>query len=56
MTGGGAQISGFDELIRKSTGVDVMLAEDPQYCVVRGCVSILNDMDNDKKRKYAITR
>lgn len=56
MTGGGAQIAGFDELIRKSTGVDVMLAENPQYCVVQGCVSILNDMDSDKKRRYAITR
>ena len=56
MTGGGAQISGFDELIRKSTGVDVMLAENPQYCVVQGSIQILTDMDNDKKRKYAITR
>ena len=56
MTGGGAQISGFDELIRKSTGVDVMLAENPQYCVVQGSIQILNDMDNDKKRRYAITR
>ena len=36
--------------------LDVMLAENPQYCVVQGCVSILNDMDGDKKRRYAITR
>ena len=56
MTGGGAQIAGFDELIRKSTGVEVTLAENPQYCVVQGCINILNDMDSDKKRHYAITR
>ncbi|MBE7066256.1 MAG: rod shape-determining protein [Ruminococcaceae bacterium] len=55
MTGGGAQLSGFDELIRKSTGVDVMIATDPQYCVVRGSMQILSEMSSAKKRRFAIS-
>lgn len=56
MTGGGALIAGFDELVRKSTGVDVTVAEDPQHCVVRGSIQLLNEMDASKKSKYAIRR
>ncbi len=56
MTGGAAQIAGFDELVRKSTGVDVSVADNAQLCVVRGCMQLLNEMDDAKKKRYAITR
>lgn len=54
LTGGGALLAGFDELIRKTTGVEAIIADDPQYCVVRGSISILNRMDKAKKNAFAI--
>ncbi len=44
LTGGGCLITGFDELIRKSTGIDVTVAENPQYCVALGSIKVLNKM------------
>ena len=41
LTGGGALISGIDELIKKSTGIDVTIAEDPVGCAVTGASVIL---------------
>jgi len=54
LTGGGSLIAGFDELIRKTTGVDAIVADEPQYCVARGSIKILNDMNAAKKNEYAI--
>jgi len=49
MTGGGCRISGLDELIRKSTGIDVIIAPNPQTCVVEGCMKILSEMSAIRK-------
>ncbi len=53
LTGGSSQIAGFDELIRKTTGVEAVVADEPQYCVARGSINILNRMDKAKKNSYA---
>lgn len=37
LTGGGAQLWGFPELIAERTGIACRLAEDPATCVVEGC-------------------
>ncbi len=44
MTGGGALLHGIEELIKRETGLPVMIADDPLECVARGCGKIL-DMD-----------
>lgn len=36
MTGGGAMLYGFDELLRRETGIAAALAEDPMSCVAMG--------------------
>ena len=56
MTGGGSILSGFDELIRKTTGIEAVVADDPQYCVARGSISILNRMNKEKKNAFAAKR
>jgi rod shape-determining protein MreB len=56
MTGGGSLLVGFDELIRKTTGIDAVVAEEPQYCVARGSISILNRMSKEKKNAFAAKR
>lgn len=44
MSGGGAQLVGFDELLRKVTGLPVSIAEDPMTCVAVGSGKILEEM------------
>ena len=41
LTGGGALMSGIDDLIKKGTGIDVTIAEDPVGCAVTGASVIL---------------
>jgi len=36
LTGGGALMRGLDQLISASTGIPVIVAEDPLTCVARG--------------------
>lgn len=49
LTGGGALIAGLDELIRKSTGIDAIIADEPQYCVAKGCnISIMSMSTKEK--------
>ncbi|MGI6021093.1 MAG: rod shape-determining protein [Lachnospiraceae bacterium] len=36
LTGGGAQLNGFEELIEERTGINVMTAENPSLCVAKG--------------------
>ncbi|HEX9008257.1 MAG TPA: rod shape-determining protein, partial [Patescibacteria group bacterium] len=36
MSGGTAQLRGFDRLITQETGVPAFVAEDPQRCVIKG--------------------
>ncbi len=44
LTGGGALLKGFDHLISDSTGIPVLVAEDPLTCVVRGTATLLDDI------------
>jgi rod shape-determining protein MreB len=44
MSGGGAQLVGLDELLRKITGLPVSIAEDPLKCVAIGSGKILEEM------------
>lgn len=45
MTGGGAQLRGLDELLRRETGLPVNVIDDPLVCVCKGTARILEDMD-----------
>lgn len=42
LAGGAAQLTGFDQLIAKETGMPTRLAKDPMTCVVRGCAAALD--------------
>ena len=45
LAGGGALLTGIDKLISKETGLDVILAEDPLLCVVKGAGMALERLD-----------
>lgn len=49
MTGGGALLTGLDKLINKSTGIEITIADEPQYCVVKGTMKALTDMTESQK-------
>jgi rod shape-determining protein MreB len=44
LTGGGGQLRNLDEVLRKETGLPVVLAEDPLSCVVLGTGRCLEEM------------
>ena len=46
LTGGGSLLRGLDIVLRQSTGLPVMLAEDPLTCVVRGAGRALENFQN----------
>jgi rod shape-determining protein MreB len=46
ITGGGALLNGIDKRIRKRTGIDVIIAEDPKSCVAIGTGKALNSIDS----------
>ncbi|MCF6262629.1 MAG: rod shape-determining protein [Xanthomonadales bacterium] len=48
MTGGGALLSGLDQLISEETGLPVVVAEDPLTCVARGGGRALELMDQNR--------
>lgn len=54
LTGGSAQIHGFDKLISKKTRLDVHVAENPQDCVVLGTGKAIKYID-DVTGTYGIT-
>lgn len=43
VAGGGALLSGIDEIISNASKMPVYIAEDPLSCVVRGCGKVLKD-------------
>lgn len=49
MSGGGAQLEGLDELLRKVTNLPVTIAENPLMCVALGCGRILEQMTTLKQ-------
>ncbi len=46
LTGGGALLSGIDQMIYGATGIRVNVSEDPLRCVVRGAGIVLENMDD----------
>ncbi len=55
LSGGSAQLRNLDTLITKTINVPCYIADDPQYCVVRGTGKILEHLDV-YKRTLALTR
>lgn len=49
MTGGGAKLRNFDELLTKVTGVPCQLAEEPELCVVKGAGIAIENLDAFKR-------
>jgi rod shape-determining protein MreB len=49
MTGGGAQLRGFDRLLTKATGVPCYVAENPIACVALGAGKALEDYEVIKR-------
>lgn len=45
LAGGGALLRGLDTLLREETGLPVIQAQDPLYCVVTGSGSVLERID-----------
>jgi rod shape-determining protein MreB len=45
MTGGGALLYGLDKRIEQSTGIKVIIADDPLSCVAKGTGSALTSLD-----------
>ena len=45
LTGGGALLRDLDRKKKKETSLQVIVAEDPLNCVVRGCGRALENMD-----------
>ena len=45
MAGGGSQLAGLDRLLSKETGLPVIVAEDPLFCVVKGAGKVLEQLD-----------
>ncbi|MDR0885955.1 MAG: rod shape-determining protein MreB [Clostridiales Family XIII bacterium] len=45
ITGGGALLNGIDMRIKKRTGIDVYIADEPKNCVAIGTGKALNSMD-----------
>lgn len=51
LTGGGALLEGLDVLINKATGINVVIADKAQECVVAGAMKIFRSMTNDRKNE-----
>jgi rod shape-determining protein MreB len=49
LTGGGSLLRNLSELLEKSIGIPVILAEDPMLCVAKGTGKILESLDLYKK-------
>jgi rod shape-determining protein MreB len=49
MTGGGALLDGFDNLIRQETGMPVRIADNPLDCVVLGAGKVIEEIETLKR-------
>jgi len=45
MAGGGSLLRGLDKLLSMETGLPVVVAEDPLFCVVKGAGKVIEDLD-----------
>jgi rod shape-determining protein MreB len=43
LVGNGANLRGFDRLVEKETKVSTRIAEDPGYCIIRGCGELMEN-------------
>jgi len=55
LTGGGAMLYGLDKLLSRKTRLNVLLAHDPQYCVVRGTGEALDYIDPRSEVEFAVS-
>ena len=55
LTGGGSKLAGLDSLISITTGIDTTVINNPEKCVVLGCMKLLNEMSNDRKNELMNT-
>ncbi len=56
MTGGGAMLRNFDQLLMKETNLRVRVAENPLECVVRGSGKILDNIKQHEKIIMQLSR
>ena len=54
ITGGGALLNGIDKRLKKRTGIDVIIADDPKSCVAVGTGIALNSIDDMEMRSVNI--
>ncbi|WJH36289.1 rod shape-determining protein [Paenibacillus aurantius] len=52
LTGGGALLPGFDQLLAEQLMVPVLIADDPMNCVVKGTGAMLDNLDKATKKKW----
>ncbi|WP_438435084.1 rod shape-determining protein [Gorillibacterium sp. sgz500922] len=53
LTGGGALLHGFDQLLSQELMVPVLIAEDPMHCVVKGTGIMLDNLDKVARKRPA---
>ncbi|MDR1440609.1 MAG: rod shape-determining protein [Clostridiales bacterium] len=56
LTGGGALLSGLDQLIAHETGMPVVIAENPMDCVALGTGRVLDELDTLKRLLVSSSR
>lgn len=54
LTGGSAQLFGFDKLIAKKTKMDVKVAQDSQICVALGAGKAIKFIDDMENKEYGV--
>ncbi len=54
VTGGSAQLYGFDQLLSKKTKMSVHVADDPQMCVARGAGKAIHFIDDIENKAYGV--
>ena len=54
LTGGGALLTGIDELLAEELKVPVLVAEDPMHCVANGTGIMLDNLDKMSNKKVKI--
>lgn len=49
MAGGGAQLSGLDQLLQRETKMPIIIADEPMECIVKGTGIVLESLDSLKR-------